>query len=148
MEAKQKEWWQDGVRFQCQGSGKCCTSHGEFGFVFMNLEDRQRMAKSLKIRTSEFTKKYCQKTGGVYHLIETPGKPDCLFLKGKSCSVYEGRPTQCRTWPFWPEVMNAKSWKKDVVEFCPGVGKGNIISGKEIEKILNEQKNSEKGFGK
>ena len=148
MDANQKEWWRDGVRFQCQGSGKCCTSHGEFGFVFMNLEDRQRMAKSLKIRTSEFTKKYCQKTGGVYHLIETPGKPDCLFLKGKSCSVYEGRPTQCRTWPFWPEVMNAKSWKKDVVEFCPGVGKGNVITGKEIENILNEQKNSEKGFGK
>ena len=148
MEVKQKEWWQDGVRFQCQGSGKCCTSHGEFGFVFMTPEDRKRMAKAIKMRTSDFTKKYCQKTGGIYHLIETVGKPDCMFLNGKSCTVYEGRPTQCRTWPFWPEVMNAKSWKKDVVEFCPGIGKGKIISGNEIEKILSEQKNSEKGFGK
>lgn len=147
METKQ-EWWRQGVQFQCQGSGKCCTSHGEFGYVFLTLEDRQRMAKVLKMRTGEFTKKYCQKTGGIWHLIEEKGKPDCLFLDGKRCGIYEGRPTQCRTWPFWPEVMEAKSWKKDVVHFCPGVGKGKIYSGEEIEAILREQKESEKGFGK
>jgi hypothetical protein len=71
-----------------------------------------------------------------------------MFLKGKSCGIYEARPTQCRTWPFWPEIMDAKAWKKDVVEFCPGVGKGALISGDEIEKILKEQIQSEKGFGK
>jgi Fe-S-cluster containining protein len=146
METK-NEWWRKGVQFQCQGSGQCCTSHGEFGFVFLTLEDRQRMAKVLKMRTAEFTKKHCDKTGGIYHLREEKGKPDCMFLEGKRCGVYEGRPTQCRTWPFWPEVMDAKSWKKDVVDFCPGVDKGKIWSGDEIEKILNEQKKSEKGFG-
>lgn len=147
METK-NQWWRHGVQFQCQGSGQCCTSHGEFGYVFLTLEDRQRMAKALKIRTTEFTKKYCQKSGGIWHLTEEKGKPDCMFLDGKRCGIYEGRPTQCRTWPFWPEVMDAKSWKKDVVEFCPGVGKGKIYSGDEIEKILNEQKKSEQGFGK
>lgn len=147
METK-TEWWRAGVQFQCQGSEQCCTSHGEFGYVFLTLEDRKRMAKVLKMRTGEFTKKYCQKTGGVWHLIEEKGKPDCMFLEGKRCGIYEGRPTQCRTWPFWPEVMDAKSWKKDVVDFCPGVGKGKIWSGDEIEKILNEQIKSEKGFGK
>jgi Fe-S-cluster containining protein len=145
---KKTEWWRAGVQFQCQGSGQCCTSHGEFGYVFMTLEDRKRMAKVLKMRTGEFTKKYCEKTGGIHHLIEEKGKPDCMFLRGKRCGVYEGRPTQCRTWPFWPEVMEAKAWKKDVVEFCPGVGKGKVWSGDEIEKILNEQIKSEKGFGK
>src|SRR5437868_13030865 len=128
---KPTEWWREGVRFQCQGSGKCCTSHGEFGFVFLTLEDRKRIAKVLKLGVAEFTKKYCQKTGGIYHLIEEKGKPDCMFLEGTRCGIYEGRPTQCRTWPFWPEVMDAKSWKKDVVEFCPGIGKGRLISGDE-----------------
>ncbi|MBC7371318.1 MAG: YkgJ family cysteine cluster protein [Bdellovibrionaceae bacterium] len=142
-----KEWWREGVRFQCQGSGKCCTSHGEFGFVFMTLEDRKRMAKVLNMRVSEFTKKHCQKAGGIYHLIEVKGQPDCKFLEGVRCGVYEGRPTQCRTWPFWPEVMSPKAWKKDVVEFCPGVGKGPLIPAEEIERILNEQAKSENGFG-
>lgn len=143
-----KEWWREGVRFECTGSGKCCTSHGEFGFVYLNLEDRQRFARHLKMRTSDFTRKYCEKTGGIWHLKEDPKNPDCLFLKGKSCSVYEARPTQCRTWPFWPEVMNAKSWAKDVKSFCPGVGRGSVIPAEKIENQLREQIQSEKGWGK
>lgn len=142
-----KEWWRDGVQFQCQGSGKCCTSHGEFGFVYLTLEDRKRFAKHLKMRTGEFTKKYCDKTGGIWHLKEDPKNPDCMFLKNKGCSVYEARPTQCRTWPFWPEVMGAKEWAKEVKAFCPGVGKGKIWSEKEIVKALNDQLDSEDQLG-
>jgi Fe-S-cluster containining protein len=134
-----KEWWREGIRFSCQGSGKCCTSHGEYGFVFLNLEDRKRMANVLGLSTQLFTKKYCDKTDGVWHLKERKDQPDCMFLEGKRCGVYEGRPSQCRSWPFWPEVMNAKSWKKDVVSFCPGINKGRLYSGEEIEKILISQ---------
>lgn len=133
------EWWQKGVRFQCQGSGKCCTSHGEYGFVYLTLDDRRRIAKGLKLSTAAFTKKYCAKTGGVWHLVERKENPDCLFLKGKSCGIYENRPMQCRTWPFWPELMNAKSWAKDVVTFCPGVGKGPVWSGEKIEQLMRDQ---------
>ena len=143
-----QEWWRKGVRFECTGSGKCCTSHGEFGFVYLSLEDRQRFAKYFKIRTSDFTRKYCEKSGGIWHLKEDPKNPDCLFLKGKSCGVYDARPTQCRTWPFWPEVMNAKAWAKDVKAFCPGVGRGPLIPSEKIEAQLREQIESEKGWGK
>ena len=143
-----KEWWREGVRFECTGSGKCCTSHGEFGFVYLTLEDRQRFAKHLKISTSAFTRKHCEKSGGIWHLKEDPKNPDCMFLKGKGCGVYEARPTQCRTWPFWPEVMSAKAWAKDVKAFCPGVGKGNVISGQDIERQLRDQLESEKGWRK
>ncbi len=139
----EKQWWHSGVQFQCQGSGKCCTSHGEYGFVFLTLEDRRRFAKFFKIPTGTFTKKYCQKTNGAYHLIEKKGQPDCLFLKGKSCSVYEARPTQCRTWPFWPEVMSPKTWKKEISSFCPGVGKGKIWTQNEIEMQIRLQEKME-----
>lgn len=142
--SEQKNWWADGVHFECQGSGKCCTSHGEYGFVFLTLEDRKRFAKHLKITTTEFTKNYCEKNNGVWHLKEEPGQPDCMFLKNKGCSVYEARPTQCRTWPFWPEVMSAKQWKKDVASFCPGVGKGQLVSATDIQKALDEQSQSER----
>lgn len=139
---EKKEWWHDGVQFSCQGSGKCCVSHGEFGFVYMTLADRKRMARSLKMPTSAFTKKYCQKSDGFYHLIDGD-KQACVFLKNKSCTVYEGRPTQCRTWPFWPEVMGAKTWKAEVAKFCPGVGKGKVWSKQEIEKALQDQQKAE-----
>src|SRR4051812_6392381 len=106
---KDKLWWSKGIRFECQGSGKCCTSHGEFGFVFLTLQDRQKLAARLKISTGAFTQKYCEKTNGVWHLIERKDNTDCLFLENKRCGVYEARPTQCRTWPFWPDVMSAKA---------------------------------------
>lgn len=142
-----QEWWREGVQFQCQGSGKCCTSHGEFGFVYLTMADRKRFAKHLKITTSEFTKNYCEKSGGIWHLKEDRKNPDCMFLKNKGCSVYEARPTQCRTWPFWPEVMGAKAWAKEVKAFCPGVGKGRIWSEEEIVNTLNEQLDSEEKYG-
>ena len=138
-----KKWWREGVKFQCQGSGKCCTSHGEFGFVFLSREDRVRFAKHFNMSLTDFTKKYCRRKDGKYHLFERPENQDCIFLKGKSCSVYEARPTQCRTWPFWPEVMPAKAWSQHVANFCPGVGKGPLIHFEKIEANLKEQIESE-----
>ncbi len=100
------------------------------------------MARTLSLSTSAFTRKFCVKTDGLYRLKD--GTNDaCLFLKEKRCSVYSGRPTQCRTWPFWPEVMNAKTWKKEVASFCPGVGKGRVWKADEINRLIEEQKNSE-----
>ncbi len=138
-----RPWWQNGIRFECQGSGNCCLSRGEYGFVFLTREDRKRMADHLKLPLRDFTKKFCDKKNGVFHLKEDPQRLDCLFLKGKQCGIYAARPTQCRTWPFWPEVMNAKVWSREVQPFCPGVGKGRLYSAEEIEKNLNEQRRSE-----
>ncbi|MFN7728788.1 MAG: YkgJ family cysteine cluster protein [Bdellovibrio sp.] len=138
-----KQWWSEGIQFQCQGSGKCCTSHGEFGFVFLTKEDRARMAAHFGMTSSAFTRKYCDKLADAFHLKEDPKNLDCMFLKNKQCSIYDARPVQCRTWPFWPEVMNAKAWKKEVVDFCPGVGKGRLWSAEEIQKNLDEQIRSE-----
>ncbi len=143
---QEKIWWNQGVQFECQGSGKCCVSHNGYGYVYFTKEDRRRMAAHLKIPTQIFTKQYCVKQGPVYHLKEVHKNGDCRFLKNKQCSAYEGRPTQCRTWPFWPEVMNAKSWQKDVVSFCPGIGKGRIWSKTEIDQNLEIQTKSEDSF--
>lgn len=137
-----KQWWHDGVQFECQGSGRCCVSRDEYGYVYMTKEDRIRMAQSLNLSTSQFTRQYCVKDEGLFHLIDGP-EGRCHFLQGNQCGVYQGRPTQCRTWPFWPEVMNAKVWQKEVKDFCPGVGKGRTWSQEEIKAQLLIQENSE-----
>ncbi|MFN3696248.1 MAG: YkgJ family cysteine cluster protein [Pseudobdellovibrio sp.] len=142
-----RPFYEDGLKFECQGSGNCCTSHGEFGFVFLTLEDRRRFAKHFNMTTSAFTKQFCDLRDGVWHLKEDPKNPDCMFLKNKRCSAYEARPTQCRTWPFWPEVMNPKSWQKEVASFCPGIGKGRIWTKDEIEKTMQEDAENATRFG-
>lgn len=143
MKANKKNWWEDGVRFECQGSGQCCVSRGEYGYVFLTLEDRQRLAKQLRIPTAEFTRKYCQNLKGAFHLIEEPDRPECMFLKGNRCSVYSARPSQCRTWPFWPDVLSVKAWKKEVASYCPGVGKGPLIPADVIRKNMREQERTD-----
>jgi Fe-S-cluster containining protein len=143
-----KKFLAEGIRFQCQGSGKCCTSHGEFGFVFLTLSDRRQMAKLLKMTTRKFTQTYCEKKNGFFHITERPDNPDCLFLKKKQCSVYEARPTQCRTWPFWPEIMNPRAWKKEIINFCPGAGKGKVWTYEQINEQVQFQIKSETALQK
>jgi Fe-S-cluster containining protein len=62
------------------------------------------------------------------------GQYDCVFLrrdeKGRGlCSIYPVRPTQCRTWPFWPENLSSKrAWitaKKRTP--CPGMDNGKLV---------------------
>jgi uncharacterized protein len=132
--SQQKPFWKNGIQFECQGSGKCCTSRGTYGYIYLSPADRKRLAANLEMKESAFTQKYCETTDGWVHLKDP--KLDCVFLEGSRCSVYEGRPTQCRTWPFWPENMNPRAWKRDVVNFCPGIGKGKLYTPEEIQEIL------------
>ncbi len=140
---EQPKWWADGIRFECQGSGKCCLSRGQYGYVYLTLEDRQRLARHFGLSTAAFTRKHCQKEDGYVRIAYEKSSDDCVFLEGKGCTVYEARPTQCRTWPFWPEVMGAKTWAREVEAFCPGVGKGRVYSAKEISGIIELQRKSE-----
>jgi Fe-S-cluster containining protein len=129
-----RRFWEEGIRFECQGTGKCCTSRDSYGYVYLTLEDRRRLSKHLGISTSAFTRRYCNKTNGYFHL-KYPQEP-CQFLQDKSCTIYEARPVQCRTWPFWPENMNARTWNREVKAFCPGIGKGRLFSKEEIQELL------------
>ena len=139
--------YEDGIRFECQGSGKCCVSRKSYGFVYLSNKDLKKFSKYFKLSTKKFKEKYCQITDGLVHLIEKSELGgNCIFLKDKKCSVYNNRPSQCRTWPFWNENMNAKVWNEDISINCPGVGKGIIIKYETIEKLLKEDLINEKSI--
>ena len=126
-----------GIRFECQGSGNCCVSRGSYGYVYLSKKDIKNLSIGLKITQKNFIRNYCEKTDGYIHLKELKkNKGNCIFLIDKMCSVYKSRPIQCRTWPFWPENMNSKDWNNDIAKNCPGIGKGKIISKKEILKQI------------
>lgn len=141
--------YENGIKFECQGSGKCCVSRDSYGFVYLSDKDLKRFSKYFKISIKKFKKNYCQFTDGFVHLIEKKKlQGNCIFLKNKKCSVYISRPSQCRTWPFWNENMKTKVWNEDISINCPGVGKGNIIKSKTIEKLLKEDLLNEKDIFK
>ena len=126
----------NGIKFSCQSSGNCCVSRGKHGYVYLSKKDLKKLSSHFKLEIKDFKMEYCSKTDGFIHLKEISKNEECIFLKNTKCKVYKNRPTQCRTWPFWPENMNSKIWNKDVVNFCPGIGKGKLINMEKIENVL------------
>jgi len=38
----------------------------------------------------------------------------CVFLENNQCSIYNARPVQCRTYPFWPSILvDEESWNDE-----------------------------------
>lgn len=127
-------FYREGLRFECQQSGHCCTSRGEYGFVYLTRDDRRRMAEHLKLDLQDFIAEHCEVTNGHLHLKDP--HLNCAFLDDKRCGVYDARPTQCRTWPFWPENMNAKTWNDDISKSCAGIGKGRVWERDEVHELV------------
>jgi len=136
-----KPFYHEGIRFECQGSGKCCTSRGTYGYVYLTKKDQKRFADYFGLSPAQFVKQYCRVKDGNVSLVDPPeANGDCIFLEnGNRCGTYEARPEQCRTWPFWPENMKAKTWRNEIATYCPGVGKGKLHTREEIEAILESQ---------
>lgn len=132
---KNDKFYRNGIRFECQGSGKCCKARGDYGYVYLTYNDRKRLAHHLGIPPREFTRRYTVKSDGYFHLKDPD--MDCPFFSEMRCTVYDARPHQCRTWPFWPENMNERTWEEEIASFCPGVGKGRLYTCEEIEKIMS-----------
>jgi len=127
------KWYRDGIDFDCTGCATCCSDHGEYAYVYLTDRDFLAISDLLGISTSTFYDEYCVYEGGLTHL-KMKG-PDCPFLKDKKCTVYEARPHQCRTWPFWPANLEQETWEKEVKPFCPGIGKGKHYTAEEITRI-------------
>ncbi len=123
-----------GLRFQCQGSSHCCRAQKVETFVFLEITDRRRLAAFLGLSTAAFTRAYCGKTDDAFHLRHP--MRDCEFLQDGRCRIYDARPVQCRTWPFWPENMDERVWREEIAPFCAGVGKGRRYSRAEIDALL------------
>ena len=93
------------------------------------------MAEKLGLKRSAFAANFVRSVGPRKSLIELPNG-DCIFFDReiKGCKLYEVRPVQCRTWPFWNcNIDRPNSWKK-TAKFCPGCNKGDQHPVEEIEE--------------
>ncbi len=133
--AAKPDWFEDGLTFSCTLCGDCCS--GGPGYVWFNDQEAEAMAAKVGVGVYDFLRTYAERAEGKWTLRNVKnakGEHDCVFLKplpgGKrGCGLYEVRPTQCQTWPFWSGVIKSKkAWDK-VAKRCPGMIKGNAGEG-------------------
>ncbi len=61
----------------------------------------------------------------------------CAFLdKEDRCRIYSVRPRQCRTYPFWPEVLVCRSAWQAEARFCEGIDGGAVVPLARIKRAL------------
>jgi Fe-S-cluster containining protein len=128
-----KPWYKDGLRFKCTGCGDCCT--GAPGFVWVNNDEIAALAAQVGLDEEAFEEKYVR-TIGVRKSLNELENFDCVFFDGKTrkCKVYNARPRQCRTWPFWDSnVRTPEAWAA-TCEVCPGSGTGKLYQLEAIEE--------------
>ena len=156
-----ESWYGDGLAFECTSCGRCCS--GKTGSVRFTTEEAQGLADVLGITIDAFYQQYTRLGSLGRELKETreiEGSFDCIFLDRETqpglalCKVYQNRPLQCKTWPFWPELLRDQaSWKKaasskyheraiDVDEEgqngCPGIDKGEKVPYSKIIQQLED----------
>ena len=116
-------WYRAGLKFFCTGCGDCCT--GAPGYVWVNKAEIEAMTAAVGIPLEEFERRYVRAVGIRKSLIEF-ANGDCVFFDGESrkCRVYEARPRQCRTWPFWASNLSSPESWEEISERCPGCNRG------------------------
>lgn len=121
-----------GLRFSCTMCGRCCS--GPEGYVLVSDAEASALAARLGLRLDDFLARYTRRTRHGRSLTErrTQAGMDCIFLDrqtlpGKAiCGVYEDRPAQCRSWPFWPSNLRSREdWEK-ARRICPGMDRGQL----------------------
>lgn len=144
-------WYSTGLHFTCTQCGNCCT--GGPGYVWITEEEIAKLAAELKLSVPETMRKFCRKIGERYSLKEhrnSAGLYDCVFLKEipaepaadgqiplpkRVCTIYNARPLQCRTWPFWAgNLASPESWTR-AGDRCPGLNNGRKFTKKQIEAV-------------
>jgi len=126
-------WYHCGLNFECTGCGDCL--HGR-ARLRLDQQDRDRGHGALmKLDVAKFEKKYVRLIGIRKSLIEL-ANGDCVFFdnQGRGCKIYDARPQQCRTWPFWDSILNSPESWDETAAHCPGCNHGPIIPLEEIER--------------
>ncbi len=89
------------IKFECTQCGKCCHGPANAGPRLSDI-DATRLMRGIGPTAYRLGVK--NHGDGVPQIRMRDGH--CTFLDGKKCSVYDVRPDQCRSFPFWPGLWN------------------------------------------
>jgi Fe-S-cluster containining protein len=127
------------LRFECTECGECCTNRGEYAYVYVDDDEVRWIAELLGISQALVRRRHT--------FIDDDGLRQIAFLRDRCtflepgtqrCRIYAARPSQCRTFPVWPELISRGRWTAEARRLCEGVGNGPRFSRAEVAARLAE----------
>lgn len=93
--------------------------------MYLDDDEISDLARCLGLGESAFRERYTYRDELGWTQLKDV-RERCVFLEPATnlCRVYEARPTQCRTFPFWRNAIRDGDWTPEVRELCEGVGRG------------------------
>jgi uncharacterized protein len=100
--------------------GKCCN--GESGNIWISGDEILKLADFMNMHVNQLIKLYLRKVDKNWSILELKinNNYSCVFYDdlSNSCSIYDCRPMQCRSFPFWTYYKNrVNELKKE----CPAI---------------------------
>ncbi len=118
-------------KFNCTGCGNCCTGNPGTHYIELTTGEAEKIRRLLNISRPWFDRRYLVRLDGQARGIRIGEDRRCVFLdKKKACRIYQSRPQQCRSYPFWPEILCSRSAWQNESRRCEGIGQGNLIAKK------------------
>lgn len=128
-------------RFFCTQCSRCCRF--EEGYVFLSAADLERLTVFLGGDEEETIDRYCRwvPMGAVEQLsLREQRTRDCVFWIDGGCAVYDSRPVQCRTYPFWRHIVDEPGGWEEEAAVCPGIGIGRVWKKGDINHALERRR--------
>lgn len=133
------KFYSSGLKFECTQCHSCCRH--DPGYVFLSEDDLANLLGTVGMDRAPFIERYCRWVdlgdGEVLCLIEKKNY-DCIFWDN-GCTVYGGRPLQCRSYPFWKGPLESQEHWNWEGRFCPGIGRGKLHDVESIQTWLERR---------
>ena len=146
---KEQPFFAEGLRFSCTRCSSCCRH--ESGYVYLSENDLSRLANKFGMDYTAFVETWCRWipfTQSRERLsLKEKSNFDCIFWNasvgdtasgGGGCKVYNARPLQCRSFPFWDFVVCSQQAWEAAGKDCPGINNGELHSREKIEAFINQ----------
>ncbi len=126
------------LRFSCTQCGQCCATAGDY-YVYLTDEESERIRTHLQLSRNWFRRRYLQRLEDGEQVLASGPDERCIFLNADGkCRMYAVRPVQCRTYPFWPELVGtAAAWNREARR-CEGISQGRVVARSTIRRSLQD----------
>jgi len=111
--------------FKCKACGRCCRVEG---YIHVSNTDIKNISRHLKMTEKQFRDKYVRWVHNTGRVLPSGVNSSCIFLKNGKCGIYQARPVQCSSFPYWDMITGDNDEWEYAKSYCKGCREmGEII---------------------